>query len=283
MKTITRRQAIGLLGIAGATSLVRLGDGARAFAQACPVTPEQTEGPYFVDEELERSDIRIDPSDGSVQDGVPLRLQLDVTRVDAARAPAADVQVDVWHANADGLYSDEPSIGTAGTRFLRGYQVTGSDDRVEFVTIYPGWHRGRTTHVHVKVRAFDAGGGTLAEHTSQLYFDDGATAAVTSVAPYASRGTPDTTNASDGIFDEALLMTLVEDGSGGWIGSTTIAVEGFPAATGTDDDDDDEDVDPAACADAAACLALVVDALPDPADGERASRKIARRLARLAA
>src|SRR6266540_4162790 len=41
-------------------------------------TPQQTEGPYFVDEMLNRSDIRSDPSDGSVQDGIPLTLVIHV-------------------------------------------------------------------------------------------------------------------------------------------------------------------------------------------------------------
>lgn len=275
MRPITRRHVIRLLGVA---SLAPLTGGSRALAQTCAATLEQTEGPYFVDKLLERSDIRVDPSDGSVQAGVPLRLQIDVTRADDACAAAAGVQVDMWHANAAGLYSDESANGTVGQRFLRGYQTTDGDGRVEFVTIYPGWYRGRTVHIHVKVRAFDSDGSTLAEHTSQLYFDDDVTAAVTSVAPYASRGTPDTSNDDDGIYDSSLLVTAVEDDSGGWVASAAIGVEGFPDTGGSSDDDDD----PTSCTDASSCIALVIAALPDPTSGDRATRKVARRLAHLA-
>jgi hypothetical protein len=37
-------------------------------------TPQQIEGPYFVDDMPNRSDIRVDSSNGSVQEGIPLRL-----------------------------------------------------------------------------------------------------------------------------------------------------------------------------------------------------------------
>ena len=48
---------------------------------ACVLTPKQTEGPFFVDERLKRSDIRVDPSDGSVKSGVPLRLTFRVSAI----------------------------------------------------------------------------------------------------------------------------------------------------------------------------------------------------------
>lgn len=74
---------------------------------ACVVTPATDEGPYFVDERLLRSDIRLDPSDGSRQDGVPLRLELEVVRADEGCEPVAAAHVDIWHCNSEGVYSDE--------------------------------------------------------------------------------------------------------------------------------------------------------------------------------
>src|SRR5712691_9517034 len=57
---------------------------------SCVITPQQTEGPYFVDERLNRSDIRSDPSDGTVAEGAPLRLALQVSQVTGgACAPLA--------------------------------------------------------------------------------------------------------------------------------------------------------------------------------------------------
>src|SRR5262245_33950864 len=146
--TLSRREALGLLGAAGAATFVAFGRTARAAS--CTVTPAETEGPYFVDERLQRSDLTADPSDGSVQAGGPLRLKLNVLRTDGDCAPAAGVQVDVWHANASGAYSDEAANGTVGRKFLRGYQVTDTNGAVAFTTIYPGWYPGRTIHIHVK-------------------------------------------------------------------------------------------------------------------------------------
>src|SRR5439155_24394219 len=125
------------IGAAGAMSFVGLGSGTRSWAASCAVTPAETEGSYWVDELLPRSDITVDPSDGSVRPGVPLRLNINVLRADAGCAPAAGVQVDVWHCDAGGLYSDEAANGTVGRKFLRGYQITDVSGVVRFTTIYP--------------------------------------------------------------------------------------------------------------------------------------------------
>jgi len=75
---------------------------------------------------------------GTVQSGVPLALTINVLHADADCAPAAGVQVDIWHCSAQGLYSDEQSNSTAGEQFLRGYQITDANGAVQFKTIYPG-------------------------------------------------------------------------------------------------------------------------------------------------
>ncbi len=74
---------------------------------ACVLTLEETEGPYFVDERLNRSDLTSDPSDGSVSEGVPLQLDLTVSEVNGATCtPLAGAVVDMWHCDALGSYSD---------------------------------------------------------------------------------------------------------------------------------------------------------------------------------
>src|SRR5215213_780158 len=166
-------------------------------------TPQATEGPYFVDEMLNRSDIRPDPSDGSVQQGVPLTLVLHVYDVDEGRcSPLKGAQVDVWHANAMGQYSDIEQAGTAGTKFLRGYQITDDNGTVGFTTIYPGWYQGRAVHLHFKVRMFE-GSEKMLEFTSQFFFNDTVSDQVYSQVPYSDRGTRDMRNDQDGIFNGA--------------------------------------------------------------------------------
>ena len=186
---------------------------------ACVVRPEQTEGPYFVDEMLNRSDIRSDPSDGSAVEGIPLQLTFRVSQVGANLcAPLAGAQVDIWHCDALGVYSDvrDRSFDTSGKKFLRGYQVTGADGVARFTTIYPGWYQGRTVHIHFKIRT-DPSAGQAYEFTSQLYFDDALSDQVFTQQPYAAKGQRSTRNENDGIFrdggqDLLLAVTPVSNG-----------------------------------------------------------------------
>lgn len=226
---VTRRTALTWVGIAGAATVASLR--ARALA-ACALTPAQTEGPYWVDERLNRSDIRADPSDGSIEPGVPLQLVLNVLRADDDCAPASGIQVDIWHCDASGLYSDEAANGTVGRKFLRGYQVSDETGAVRFTTVYPGWYRGRTIHIHFRVRAFD-GATTAYDITSQVYFDDAVSDAVMAQAPYNTRGNRDTSNAEDGIYDAATLLALESDGARGYVGTYDIALNDLPAVTTT--------------------------------------------------
>ena len=131
-------------------------------------TPQQIEGPYFVDDMPNRSDIRSDASNGSMQEGIPLSLVLNVYGVDDSDrdgtglcTPLKDVKVDIWHANSQGIYSGVHDAGTAENDFLRGYQMTDDNGTVQFTTIYPGWYEGRAIHMLVKVRSFEGSNGTF--------------------------------------------------------------------------------------------------------------------------
>jgi protocatechuate 3,4-dioxygenase beta subunit len=178
-----RRRALALLGAAGAGLLARP---ARAQAPDCVVTPAQTEGPFFVDERLHRSDIRSDPRDGSLRPGVPLALALRASTLAAAGcAPLAGAMIDLWHCDAGGAYSGTAEAGAA-SRFLRGYQITDARGETRFTTLYPGWYPGRAVHLHVKVRAALPDGRRI-EFASQIYFDDAVTDRVAARQPYAAR------------------------------------------------------------------------------------------------
>ena len=223
---MNRRDALALLGITGtAVYLGSLFQPVRAIGSSdgplpdCIVRPEQTEGPYFVDERLNRSDIRIDPSDGSIKNGVPLRLTLMVSRINrSACTPLSGAMVDIWHCDALGIYSDvrDPGFNTRGKKFLRGYQVTDATGIVQFTTIYPGWYQGRTVHIHFKIRT-TAASERIYDFTSQLYFDESITDQVHAQEPYASMGQRTVKNNRDGIFRDGgnqLMLPLMKDGQG---------------------------------------------------------------------
>jgi protocatechuate 3,4-dioxygenase beta subunit len=216
---VTRRQALAGLGtVTLGAVLAACGDdddgGASATAEphstpsataglfddtsSCTLTAEQTEGPYYLDADSIRSDIRED------RDGTPLRLAIRVREAERC-TPLADALVEVWHCDASGTYS---GFGEEeGDRYLRGAQVTNADGIVQFRTIYPGWYPGRTPHIHVKVHV-----DRRTVLTTQLYFDEQTNARVYANAPY--RQGRDQTNASDGIFDDSLVLDLDDEGDG---------------------------------------------------------------------
>ena len=182
---------------------------------SCVVVPALTEGPYYVNENLERSDIRVDTSTGKAVDGSALTLDWVVSRVDGNGCiPWAGVLVDVWHCDALGDYSDVGS--EQGHDFLRGYQHTDANGLATITTIYPGWYQGRAVHIHFKVRT-NATATSGFEFTSQLFFDDTLSAQVFGQGAYASKGAPDVKNAADGIYQQSLgttLLNVVKDGDG---------------------------------------------------------------------
>jgi protocatechuate 3,4-dioxygenase beta subunit len=177
-------------------------------------TPQQIEGPYFVDEIPNRSDIRSDTFDGSVKEGIPLRLIIHIYDVDNGLCiPLSGAKVDIWHTDSQGVYSAVNDMGTSGRNFLRGYQVTGGNGTVEFVTIYPGWYEGRSIHIHDKVRMFNAS-KTILEWTSQLYFNNSMNQQIHKQAPYSNHGPPQTTNEEDIVYSRESVDGLVERNSG---------------------------------------------------------------------
>ena len=182
-------------------------------APACVVLPELTEGPFFFDLGLDRSDIRTDTSDGSRKDGLPLDVAVVVSGVDAnGCVPLEGALVDLWQCDADGVYS---GTGAAASRtFLRGNQMTDSAGRAAFTTIYPGWYPGRAVHIHFKIR-YPAGAGGSYEFTSQFFFDDAFSAQVFEQAPYAARGLPNTSNSADFIYRNGGDRLVLEPAASG--------------------------------------------------------------------
>jgi protocatechuate 3,4-dioxygenase beta subunit len=217
-RLLTRREAlagVGALGVgAGLYAVLRDGGGDGGEESAgpartagggngsCVLTPEQTEGPYYVEDSLVRSDVTED------REGVPLSLRLTVQDADSCE-PIRNATVEIWHCDALGEYSGVD--GDSG-KFLRGAQRSDGRGQVGFRTVYPGWYQGRAVHIHVKVHA-----GGQEVHTGQLYFDEAVTRAVYERDPYSSRGQTETTNSSDGIYAQGgreSTLALRRDGRG---------------------------------------------------------------------
>jgi protocatechuate 3,4-dioxygenase beta subunit len=177
-------------------------------------TSQQTEGPYFVDGMPNRSDIRSDPSDSSVQQGIPLHLVVHIYSIDnGSCTPLKGARVDIRHANSQGVYSGVKDQGTMGKKFLRGYQMTDNNGTVRFTTIYPGWYQGRAIHIHDKVRTFNGSEKTL-EWTAQLYLNNSINQQVSMQPPYSNHGSPQTTNEQDGIYTGASTDGMISRNSG---------------------------------------------------------------------
>lgn len=195
---------------------------------SCIVIPELTEGPYFVDTMLERADIRSDPDTGEVMEGVPFALNIIVVAVSGASCtPLEGAMVDVWHCDALGAYSGfedrAEGFSTVGERWLRGYQDTDGNGQASFTTIYPGWYRGRATHIHFKVRKDNM------EFTSQWFFDDALSDQVHNTsAAYAAKGASGRLqNEQDNIYaqSDGMLMLDVQPSGDGYEATFAIGIQ----------------------------------------------------------
>jgi protocatechuate 3,4-dioxygenase beta subunit len=216
-RKLNRRGALGAAGGLGLGAFLAACGGGSGTSQAdaassCVLSPEVTEGPYYVDGALTRRDV----TEGTP--GVALGLRLLVQNA-ATCMPLAAADVEIWHADAAGAYS---GVNGNSADWLRGNQKTGASGVVRFDTIYPGWYRGRTPHIHVKVHA----GGNVV-HTGQVFFPDAVSAAVYKRSPYRARGQADMRNASDMIYAQAggsrARLRMARRGSG-YTGSATLGV-----------------------------------------------------------
>jgi protocatechuate 3,4-dioxygenase beta subunit len=214
---------------AAASSATTLTAADFASLGSCALLPEKTAGPFPLDEQFDRRDV----TEG--YEGHPVRLGLRVLDASCAAVPGA--KVEIWHADATGDYSAFTDGGGgkdegSGTTFLRGTQTANDEGIVEFLTVYPGWYRGRAVHIHLRVHLDDA---TVL--TSQMFFDEDDTAQVYRDAPYAQYGLPDTSNSRDRIAGDptsegTLLATTAGETSRG-AGTLALLNLGIDRAAGS--------------------------------------------------
>jgi protocatechuate 3,4-dioxygenase beta subunit len=239
-REVSRRKAIGMLAVAGASAMLGCGGGTKTTttttstttgsSTSCTVTPEGEEGPYFVDDSatgFNRSDILSNLDGSSTQSGIPLTLSIYVYDSEKSCAAMAGVQVDIWHCNASGIYSAEDVESTAGETWLRGYQLTDANGLATFVTIIPGWYQGRTTHIHLRLRSTYDSTTTGGTNTTQLFFPQDTIDTInTTISPYSAEGTNPTTNATDHVYsgevEGANVLTLSGDTTSGFTATAKI-------------------------------------------------------------
>jgi protocatechuate 3,4-dioxygenase beta subunit len=231
--SLSRRRALTKLGGLAAAALGGGAWGARELVDApaadaassgpaavasglvsCVLTPEQTEGPYYV----AGAPVRRDVTEG--RPGAALTLRLSVVDVSSCK-PIKGASVEIWHCDAGGVYSGVAQQSTQSEEFLRGVQRTDAKGLAIFRTIYPGWYQGRTVHIHTKVHV----AGNVV-HTGQLYFADPVTDAVYTRTPYSSRPNRDPRNAGDSIYrngGKRSTLRLAKAGSG-YTGSIAMGV-----------------------------------------------------------
>jgi protocatechuate 3,4-dioxygenase beta subunit len=223
----SRRDLLAGLTASFAGSLAaRAGSASDTPTTSCVLTPDSGEGPYYFDPKLVRSDIT------ERRAGVPLALDVRVVTAGVCTA-LPKVRVDVWHADARGIYSGyagqygnggSPERSAPGATYLRGTQFADDDGRVAFRTIYPSWYRGRTPHIHFKVFVSDR-----EVVASQLYFPDKVSDRVYSTSSaYAPRSRGIGTYNEDDMFLRGgrvggAFCDVIESGNG-YRGSVVIGI-----------------------------------------------------------
>jgi protocatechuate 3,4-dioxygenase beta subunit len=193
---LRRRDALFAIGagIGAVAGMELLWQPLEAEGSGCLLQREVTEGPYYLDLDLMRRNIR------GGRPGTPLTLDFNV--VDASTCkPIPGALVEIWHCDAGGVYS---GVQGSGGSFLRGGQRAGGNGRVRFETIVPGWYPGRTPHIHMKVFV---GGNEI--HTGQVFFQSKTLRQVYAQGVYRSRGQADTGNRSDSIYQDAGKRAVV--------------------------------------------------------------------------
>ncbi|OTB00563.1 hypothetical protein M426DRAFT_235203 [Hypoxylon sp. CI-4A] len=215
-------------------------DAATLFAgyNSCLLTPEVTQGPYYVGGEYVRQNIIED------QAGVDTILDYQVIDINTCE-PVPEVYLEMWHCNATGVYSGIVASGNGDSSdetnidntWLRGIQKTDSDGVATFETIFPGHYTSRATHIHTMVHQNailyanqTLGNNVTSSHVGQAFFDQDLISAVELAEPYNTNTQELTENADDSIlseetatdgvdpfFEYTLLGDDITDGLFAWI------------------------------------------------------------------
>ncbi|MBC3872999.1 pre-peptidase C-terminal domain-containing protein [Undibacterium flavidum] len=237
-----RRKALQLFSASSLFAVM----GKDATAATCKINKESTAGPYPNVSLLNRKDLRANTSGNTaLKPGALLTLRIRLVDVANGCAPIKNAVVDIWSADAKGVYSGYAAFGTQGQDFCRGYLKTDANGVVEFDTLFPGSYSGRAIHIHVAIQGSaarvspNASGASLASvFVCQLYFNRTTVNQVFSSNPIYQQGAPITPNESDSIYlnegGAGYLVNVTQSGSN-YIGDVEIGAT--RAAVGNPKDD----------------------------------------------
>jgi len=211
------KNSLGLLGASLIVPKVLMSCKDSTVVNDCEVWASETEGPFPTKkpEDFLSKNIKGDRT------GVEATIKINVTNVDESCQPLIGAIVDIWHCDKDGNYSQYGGMRMQPTNyqsynFLRGRQITDSEGKVKFTSIFPGWYSGRATHIHVHI--YNANGVSI--KVTQIAFPEGTSSAVATVNSASSYGytkglTGYTYNAKDNVFsdDKEWLQIATVSGS----------------------------------------------------------------------
>lgn len=195
MNTVTQSPTTGSISTSGTGS--------------CTVSPSETAGPFPIKTpaDLVKANIVSD------RKGIPLVVNIKIENNNNDCKPLSGVLVDIWHCDAEGNYSEYggggmQSVDYTNAHFLRGRQTTDANGNVSFISIYPGWYRGRAPHIHVEV--LDTSGKSIL--VTQIAFPEDTSNTVYATSNY--KGKADTSNASDNVFSDSLAQNMADSVTG---------------------------------------------------------------------
>ncbi|ETS87786.1 hypothetical protein PFICI_01614 [Pestalotiopsis fici W106-1] len=207
--------------------------------QSCLLTPQVTQGPYYVADEYVRREISED------LEGVPIVMDFQVVDINTCE-PMPNTYLEIWHANATGVYagvevegngSGESDPGNLNKTWGRGIQETNADGVAQFESIFPGHYTGRAIHIHTVVHKnatlypnSTLGAETITSHIGQVFFDQDLISLVENTYPYTTNEQDLTLNADDSIMatetatdgvdpimEYVMLGDSIEDGIFAWV------------------------------------------------------------------
>lgn len=187
-----------LTGIAGSK---RSNDGnVDEISEDCEVSPKETKGPF----PNKTPSAYIQENIIGDRKGIALLITMTILNKNNECKPLSNTLVDVWHCDGHGNYSEYGVEDMTKKHFLRGRQASNVNGQVSFISIFPGYYRGRAPHIHVEV----LGSNEKSLLATQIAFPETICDTVYGTENY--RESDYVSNTSDMVFRDSLDFNMVD-------------------------------------------------------------------------